>query len=230
MWWGARFLVLLAVTSCGGSIVISRSGPRQAARSADCPYRMYTVPPSKGFIEIGSVDVSRGSAEVASEITDFKRQIRPYVCAAGGDAAIAFANNQGLYLRATILKREAAAEEPAASAAAAQDLDCHYDTQCKGDRVCEGGRCVSPTAPGAVPAPAAPVFAPVSAPVAASSATVEAAPADKPGSLDFSNVRQFMVISALRRAENVAHARDRGLTPRLPNDERVALATTLHVV
>ena len=188
---GARLLVLLAVTGCGGSVVLSRSGPRQEARSEDCPYRMYTVPPSKGFIEIGSVDVSRGSAEVASEITDFKRQIRPFVCEAGGDAAIAFANNQGLYLRATILKREAAPPASEASATAAQDLDCHYDTQCKGDRVCEGGRCVSPSAPGVVPVPAAPApaAAPVPAPVAASSATVEAAPASKPGAIDFSNVR-----------------------------------------
>ena len=193
MWRGARFLVLLAVTGCGGSIVLSRSGPRQEARSEDCPYRMYTVPPSKGFIEIGTVDVSRGSAEVASEITDFKRQIRPLVCAAGGDAAIAFANNQGLYLRATILKREAAPLVPEAPATAAQDLDCHYDTQCKGDRVCEGGRCVSPAAPGVAPTPSAPgappATAPAPAPVAASTATVEAAPPNKPGALDFSNAR-----------------------------------------
>ncbi len=141
---------------------------------------MYTVPPNKGFVEIGTVDVSQGSSEITSQITDFKRQIRPLVCAAGGDAAIAFANNQGLYIRATILKREPVSEPSAASASAAQELDCHYDTQCKGDRLCEGGRCVSPV----VSAPAAPP-----APVAAASAPVETAPMSKPAALDFSNAR-----------------------------------------
>jgi len=182
MWRGARWSVLLALAGCGGSISVSRSGPRQAARPEDCPYRMYTVPPSKGFTEIGVVDVSRGSGEAASEITEFKRQIRPFVCAAGGDAAIAFANNQGLYLRATILKRDPSSEALAVNAAVTGDLDCHYDTQCKGDRLCEGGRCVNPIAPAtAAPAPVA------AAPVAPPTAPVAATPNDKPAAIDFSN-------------------------------------------
>lgn len=47
------------------------------------------------------------------------------------------------------------ASAPAASLPVEAD-GCKYDTQCKGDRVCEKGSCVTPAAPVAAPAPAAP--------------------------------------------------------------------------
>jgi hypothetical protein len=37
-------------------------------------------------------------------------------------------------------------------AALAQESGCTYDTQCKGDRICEKGVCVSPTLPQNFPA------------------------------------------------------------------------------
>ncbi len=47
----------------------------------------------------------------------------------------------------------AAAETPAAVAPAAGG--CQYDTQCKGERICEAGRCVEPTQRAAEPPPVA---------------------------------------------------------------------------
>jgi hypothetical protein len=84
------------------------------------------------------------------------------VCKAGGDGAIAFANGYGMWIKATVIKRTGVAAAPApaaapvasapaaaipAAASGAEHSGCSYDTQCKGDRICEAGRCVSPTLP-----------------------------------------------------------------------------------
>jgi len=57
----------------------------------------------------------------------------------GGDAAIALANGHGAYVKATVLKRVAVTDTPTGA-----QHGCQYDTQCKGDRVCESGQCVAP--------------------------------------------------------------------------------------
>ena len=57
---------------------------------------------------------------------------------------------------------------------------CAKDTDCKGDRICDGGRCVSPAAPGpapAAPAPSAPPAPSVSPPPASGSPSPAAPPA-----------------------------------------------------
>ena len=65
----------------------------------------------------------------------------PYVCHLGGDAAVAWANGYGMYMKASVLKRSAAASGPTPNRASP---GCQFDTQCKGERVCVKGECVSP--------------------------------------------------------------------------------------
>lgn len=149
---------------------MTRTGPAQPARALGCEFEVFTTPPP-GFVEIGAVDVNPGGYGVNDfrDVAAFKAKIQPYVCQAGGDAAIAYANGFGMYIKATILKRDgslpataAVAEAlppplpppspPQAQAAppapapppAADPGGCRYDTQCKGDRLCVQGSCVDP--------------------------------------------------------------------------------------
>jgi hypothetical protein len=94
-------------------------------------------------VEVGTVDVHPGvwDSSYASSLDDFKKQIEPRVCEAGGDAAVALVNGGGGYVKATVLKSTGA---PASTQPTAATAGCQFDTQCKGDRVCVKGECVEP--------------------------------------------------------------------------------------
>jgi len=149
---------VVLLSGCG-STNMTPTGPKQESREANCEFQIFTTQPT-GFAEIAAVDVKPGGYghNVFTDIADFKEEIRPSVCQAGGDAAIAYANGYGMYIKATILKRlepgEGAAA-PTAEAAPAASGGCQFDTQCKGERVCVKGECVDqPSAAAAAPAPA----------------------------------------------------------------------------
>jgi hypothetical protein len=148
-----RFILLascLVVPACG-STILTLSGPQYRPREPSCEIRVFTTPPVSGFIEIATIDVRSGAYRSNSytRIDDFKDEIRPYVCRAGGDAAIGYANGEGRYITASVLKRVtvpnmAPSSQPVFSAAPVNNFGCHFDTQCKGDRVCVRGVCVDP--------------------------------------------------------------------------------------
>jgi hypothetical protein len=102
-----------------------------------------TTPPAAPFIELGIATLGSEVGHWHGELEDVKESIAPLVCRAGGDAAIAFADGGGLssYTRATIIKFGAGATP---SVPPAMDGKCHYDTQCKGQRLCKQGTCVDP--------------------------------------------------------------------------------------
>ena len=142
-----RLLSLLtaatAVAACETSL--TASGSHQPSRPADCEFRIFTVLPGPGYIEVGTVDVTPGpyGANVYRDLGGFYDKIRPLVCQAGGDAALAQANGLGMYIKATVLKYTGevpvvAVPQPAAISG------CQFDTQCKGERVCVQGACVDP--------------------------------------------------------------------------------------
>jgi hypothetical protein len=139
------------------------NGPPLRPLPENCDFRIFTTGPARGYEEVATIDVEPGpyASNMHVRLDKFKEQIRPYVCRAGGDAALAYANGAGAYIKATVLKSVAA--PPAAVAAAAPspvvaaDAACHADTQCKGARICVKGECVDP--PAAAPAAAAPVSA-----------------------------------------------------------------------
>ena len=175
---GVLGVYLLGLGACLPSGKVSVTGPAQAPREASCDFAVLTVPPASGFVEIGAIDFSQSfTGKMYSELDELKTAITPDVCKAGGDAAIALANGLGEYIKVTIVKRvpdaparpvsAAPAAPPSAAAAVAlkpaEDLGCHYDTQCKGDRICSDGKCVPPSAPPVAAAPA-PAPAPSAAP------------------------------------------------------------------
>jgi hypothetical protein len=162
---------IVVISGCG-STNMTPTGPKQEAREANCEFQIFTTAPI-GFAEIGAIDVAPGAYghNVFTDIADFKQEIRPSVCQAGGDAAIAYANGLGMYIKAAILKRmepRTGDAAPTADAGPAASGGCQYDTQCKGDRVCVKGECVAPTS--------APVPAPAPAPAAASAAPTSPVP------------------------------------------------------
>jgi hypothetical protein len=107
---------------------------------------MLDAVPSTGFVEVGTLDIDwRPEGERRSENRLIDR-IERYVCRAGGDAVVPEKNHAGVYVHATVLKSIGPVPsdvDAAPSTATTADV-CHFDTQCKGDRVCVDGGCVDP--------------------------------------------------------------------------------------
>lgn len=144
-------LLLAALLACGSTTMTSsRDVP---SREPDCDFEILTALPASGYHEVAVVDVQ---GKGLTEIADFKEEIQPSVCEAGGDAALALANGNGVYIKATVIVW--AKQAPAQPVAAAPAEGCKFDTQCKGDRVCVAGECRDPqpsAAPAATPPPPA---------------------------------------------------------------------------
>ena len=156
----AALLTLLAsLSACADSTALTRTGPEYPPRDPSCDFLAFAGRPATGFTEIGTVDIEPKSWAPFIRIDDFKEEIRPYVCQAGGDAVVAYVNGHGWYIKAVVLKQVAAVAKPAAKAAApapvapvtpaappalAPAAGCQYDTQCKGERICSNGSCVDP--------------------------------------------------------------------------------------
>jgi hypothetical protein len=140
-------LSLCALFTACGSIQMTLTGPAQPAKRPGCEFQIYTMAPASPFVEIGAIDITIGvnGENRYPDIPALKEGIQPLVCQAGGDAAIAYANGFGVYMKATIVKLTGAAPGPSGSAKETAASDgCRYDTQCKGDRLCVDGRCVDP--------------------------------------------------------------------------------------
>ena len=142
----------LFLLGCGVETTLTRTGPKQPPLPENCPFEVFTAAPTGNYIEVGTLDLTAGGT---TNLGEFRRGIRPQVCRAGGDAALALANGYGVYIKATVLKRVDAPPAPPGNAApglpAPPQLPppqppggCSFDTQCKGDRVCVQGACVDP--------------------------------------------------------------------------------------
>jgi hypothetical protein len=99
---------IVFLTACATTRVTA-TGPSAPAQDGPCSFKILTIPPSGSYSEIGVVNAQLGdygSNEFAT-LSDFKKEIAAYVCRAGGDVAVAHANDAGIYIRATILKSTA---------------------------------------------------------------------------------------------------------------------------
>ena len=153
----------ILLVGCGSTSMTPTDASTPARpRGPQCEFQVLSAP-AEGFTEVGVIDVKSGAfnTHIFTDTADFKAEIRPYVCQAGGDAALVVVDGFGTYIKATVLRRVANAASPApAGSNAAQNEGCKYDTQCKGDRICVAGGCQAPATPPAAPAPAAPPLAP----------------------------------------------------------------------
>jgi len=145
-WWIALGCVGLA--GCGVP-TMTPTGPVQPPRPENCNFQILTTLPADVYAEIAVIDIQAGGYYY-TDTGAFKEQIRSYVCKAGGDAALAYANGNGQYIKATVLKLQpkAAPASKSKDTAGADETagGCKFDTQCKGDRICTEGKCVAPPA------------------------------------------------------------------------------------
>ena len=175
---GGVALGLLA--ACDPFLRVTTIGAPRAPRESGCQFLVLTAP-TAGYVEIGSIEF-RGGLERYTDLAELESAIRGEMCRAGADAALPWTNQEHEYIKVTMLERTSVAPPSVATSAAPNaapnaatnaatsvatnaassarsepasgDLGCHYDTQCKGDRVCSDGKCappdalpVSPTAP-----------------------------------------------------------------------------------
>lgn len=146
--------VCLSALGCVASSRYTQTGPAQVPKGDGCPVQVLTTTPAEAYVELGVIDVT---AYAPTNVEGFKKMATPYVCKAGGDAVIAFANGNGYYIKGTVLKSAAdsgpAAPQPPPPVVVAPPVageaggGCQFDTQCKGDRICVDGKCVQPSAP-----------------------------------------------------------------------------------
>lgn len=105
--------VLFAALGCGSTTFL-KTGKAMPPKAESCEFEMFTAEVDGAYEEIGLVDVNPGAAGANTfrELSAFKNEIRPLVCRAGGDAAIAYANAFGYYTKASVLKRAMADARP----------------------------------------------------------------------------------------------------------------------
>lgn len=134
----------MSLVACG-STTMTTTGPQEPSRGEHCGFHVLTAMPAGQFVEIGTIDVDHGSygTNTFRTLDAFKEHIRPHVCQAGGDVAVALANGEGMYIKATVLKAKAATAEAQVSPPDVA-AGCRFDTQCKGERLCVKGECVDP--------------------------------------------------------------------------------------
>ena len=106
-----------ALLGCGGTTSFTRTGPTVAAQPGGCDFAVVKVRPSEPHTELGTIDIKYTSQmDWIYDEAAFKRKVRPLVCQSGGDVAVAHTNDNGLYVRATVLSSKA--PPPAAPAEA----------------------------------------------------------------------------------------------------------------
>ncbi len=101
--WQVRLACSAAVFGAAACSAASftQTGAAGPPRAKECAFQALTSPPRQPYREIGVVDIKPGK-DIA-KLEDFDDLIRPYVCKAGGDAAIVLPNGEGSYIKATVI-------------------------------------------------------------------------------------------------------------------------------
>lgn len=86
------------------------------AKPDTCQPELFTTRPERSYVELG---VLEPKGFYTGSTSRFIANVRPYVCAAGGDAVLAVVNGTGLYIRGTVIRFNEAAPAPAPAAATA---------------------------------------------------------------------------------------------------------------
>jgi hypothetical protein len=98
---GPMFALLALVGLGCGSTTYTETGGARAPKDDDCQFVSLTAPPQQAYHQLGVVDVKPGKE--INKLDEFQDYIRPYVCQAGGDAAIVLPNGDGNYIKATVI-------------------------------------------------------------------------------------------------------------------------------
>jgi hypothetical protein len=99
------FLAAVALLGCGPAVAFTPAGSATyPPKPSACEVSVLQAPPTTPFQELGTIELQyKSQTEWITTEPAFKRRIQPLVCQAGGDAAIARINDNGLYMKATVL-------------------------------------------------------------------------------------------------------------------------------
>lgn len=103
-----KLLALFFVSSagCGPAYLYGRTTDLELVPKAPgCTFTVFDTLPDKPFDEIGIfAPKDIGYADVPGGPTPFKEEVQNQVCAQGGDGVVVERDDQGRYIRATIIK------------------------------------------------------------------------------------------------------------------------------
>jgi hypothetical protein len=71
--------------------------------SGDCPVRVYPQSPDRRFVIVGEVE-AENPEKLATDEASFVKAVRERICKHGGNAVIAQQDEQGRYLRGTVIR------------------------------------------------------------------------------------------------------------------------------
>lgn len=102
------YLAVVAVIGCGGATTaFTRTGPTLAAQPDSCDFSVVTTTPESST-ELGKVDIKYlKQTDWIYDESAFKRKVRTHVCQSGGDTVVAQINDNGLYMKGTVLSTKA---------------------------------------------------------------------------------------------------------------------------
>lgn len=106
-----RYLIVALIASCTPSYTFTASSNRTFISKGDgCPVEAVTGTPTRNYEELGTLQVYSGNAP--KDLDTFKRAVAKQVCMAGGDAAIAVADNAGRLSTGSVIKYVGPMAEP----------------------------------------------------------------------------------------------------------------------
>ena len=99
-----RLLAVVLVSGCVPTSFtyspMSARGP--VAKPEGCAFDVLTMPPTKGYEEVGTLSFYNGEEPTTPE--GFKKVVAKQVCEVGGDAVIAISNSAGQLTKGTVIK------------------------------------------------------------------------------------------------------------------------------
>jgi hypothetical protein len=119
MCWVHRFLlplVLLASLGCAHPVFHSSGAKSYPPKQPDCPVRVLGALPASGYEELGTLSIEGDRSFGAGEYSNsesFLKDVRPQVCATGGDVLVTEVNGSGYIARGIVLRETAAGPAPA---------------------------------------------------------------------------------------------------------------------
>lgn len=97
-----RLLPLVLLAACTPTeFAFSPMVKGVVAKPSNCPVDVVTSPPSRGYQELGTLELYNGSAP--KTLDEFKKAVHKQVCEVGGDAAIAIGDGNGTFTKGSVL-------------------------------------------------------------------------------------------------------------------------------
>jgi len=137
---------IVALAACGSQ------GTQTTPRGPDCIVEVLPVPPGSDYVQIGELSLDAYAAGPASH--QYKNphalaaELRPQICAIGGDTFVTERNAAGVIVRGTVFRRMTMLDLPPPSPPARLPSRAEIcEPSCDPGSTCEGGTCIPQCVP-----------------------------------------------------------------------------------